>query len=206
MPARPGARPAHPARHRGWRHQHLRGAVAVQRGEPWPRLPAAAGCQPACLPMGQSVLPTGCCLCPWASEPPPPPARLPACLPAHQHNPLAPGPLLLSLLPQDTSRNDPRKRLRRFFESLYACLAKGARAVLQVYPANTDQAAMMTNAAMRAGFGGGLVVDFPHRCLLLSACCLLLAAFCLLLAACSLCVALPCLHRCCSQRGGCAAR
>ena len=140
----------------------------------------------------------------------------PACLPApppHQHNPLAPGPLLLSLLPQDTSRNDPRKRLRRFFESLYACLAKGARAVLQVYPANTDQAAMMTNAAMRAGFGGGLVVDFPHRCLLLSAfclllsaCCLLLAAFCLLLAACSLCVALPCLHRCCSQRGGCAAR
>ena len=113
----------------------------------------------------------------------------PACLPApppHQHNPLAPGPLLLSLLPQDTSRNDPRKRLRRFFESLYACLAKGARAVLQVYPANTDQAAMMTNAAMRAGFGGGLVVDFPHRCLLLSACCFLPAACCLLLSACCL--------------------
>ncbi len=34
--------------------------------------------------------------------------------------------------PQDTSKNDPRKRLRRFFETLYACLAKGARAVLQV--------------------------------------------------------------------------
>ena len=33
---------------------------------------------------------------------------------------------------QDTSKNDPRKRLRRFFESLYACLSKGARAVLQV--------------------------------------------------------------------------
>lgn len=33
---------------------------------------------------------------------------------------------------QDTSKNDPRKRLRRFFETLYACLAKGARAVLQV--------------------------------------------------------------------------
>ena len=65
--------------------------------------------------------------------------------------------------PQDTSANEPRKRLRRFFDSLYACLAKGARAVLQIYPANTEQAAMMTNAAMRAGFSGGLVVDFPHR-------------------------------------------
>lgn len=62
----------------------------------------------------------------------------------------------------DTSKNDPRKRLRRFFESLYACLSKGARAVLQIYPANTEQASMMTNAAMRAGFSGGLVVDYPH--------------------------------------------
>lgn len=62
----------------------------------------------------------------------------------------------------DTSKNEPRRRLRRFFETLYASLAKGARAVLQIYPENTDQAAMMTNAAMRAGFGGGLVVDFPH--------------------------------------------
>lgn len=35
----------------------------------------------------------------------------------------------------------------------------------QIYPANTEQASMMTNAAMRAGFSGGLVVDFPHRCL-----------------------------------------
>lgn len=34
----------------------------------------------------------------------------------------------------------------------------------QIYPANTEQASMMTNAAMRAGFSGGLVVDFPHRC------------------------------------------
>jgi 18S rRNA (guanine1575-N7)-methyltransferase len=62
----------------------------------------------------------------------------------------------------DTARNDPRRRLRRFFESLYACLTKGARAVLQVYPESTEQASMMTSAAMRAGFSGGLVVDFPH--------------------------------------------
>lgn len=62
----------------------------------------------------------------------------------------------------DASSHDPRKRLRRFFESLYGSLARGARAVLQIYPENTDQAAMMTNAAMRAGFSGGLVVDYPH--------------------------------------------
>lgn len=29
--------------------------------------------------------------------------------------------------------------MRRFFESLYASLARGARAVLQMYPENTDQ-------------------------------------------------------------------
>lgn len=62
----------------------------------------------------------------------------------------------------DASSHDPRRRLRRFFESLYASLAKGARAVLQMYPENTEQAAMITNAAMRAGFSGGLVVDYPH--------------------------------------------
>ena len=62
----------------------------------------------------------------------------------------------------DTSAHDPRKRLRRFFETLYSCLGKGARAVLQIYPKNTEQASMITNAAMRVGFSGGLVVDFPH--------------------------------------------
>lgn len=40
---------------------------------------------------------------------------------------------------QDTKRADPRKRMRRFFETLYACLAQGARAVLQMYPENADQ-------------------------------------------------------------------
>jgi 18S rRNA (guanine1575-N7)-methyltransferase len=62
----------------------------------------------------------------------------------------------------DSSAADPRKRLRRFFESLYACLTRGARAVLQIYPDGPDQAALLVGAAMRAGFGGGLVVDYPH--------------------------------------------
>lgn len=62
----------------------------------------------------------------------------------------------------DTSRADPRKRLRRFFETLYSCLRRGARAALQVYPSSPEQASMMVSAAMRAGFGGGIVVDFPN--------------------------------------------
>ena len=47
-------------------------------------------------------------------------------------------PPALSLL-QDNSKHDPRKRLKRFFETLYRCLAQGARAVLQIYPENIEQ-------------------------------------------------------------------
>jgi 18S rRNA (guanine1575-N7)-methyltransferase len=56
----------------------------------------------------------------------------------------------------------PRLRLHRFFQSLYRCLRRGARAVLQFYPDDAKQLQMITAAAMRAGFGGGLVIDFPH--------------------------------------------
>lgn len=52
--------------------------------------------------------------------------------------------------------------MRRFFDTLYSCLNRGARAVLQIYPENAIQAQSLTTAAMRAGFSGGLVVDFPH--------------------------------------------
>ncbi len=98
----------------------------------------------------------------------------------------------------DTAGADPRRRMRRFFESLYASLTRGGRAVLQarcrnapqslslrsprgsiqihkwpgqpadacvllqIYPESPAQAEMLTSAAMRAGFTGGLVVDFPH--------------------------------------------
>ena len=34
--------------------------------------------------------------------------------------------------------------------------------LLQIYPESPAQAEMLTSAAMRAGFTGGLVVDFPH--------------------------------------------
>jgi hypothetical protein len=52
---------------------------------------------------------------------------------------------------------------RAFFGSLYRCLARGARAVLQVYPENLAQRELILSFAMRAGFAGGVVVDFPHR-------------------------------------------
>ncbi|KAL1543787.1 18S rRNA (guanine1575-N7)-methyltransferase [Salvia divinorum] len=62
----------------------------------------------------------------------------------------------------DRSSHEPRLRLKAFFGSLYRCLARGARAVLQVYPENLAQRELILGSAMRAGFSGGVVVDFPH--------------------------------------------
>ncbi|KAL2461840.1 S-adenosyl-L-methionine-dependent methyltransferase superfamily protein [Abeliophyllum distichum] len=62
----------------------------------------------------------------------------------------------------DKSSHEPRIRLKAFFGSLYRCLGRGARAVLQVYPENLAQRELILGFAMRAGFSGGIVVDFPH--------------------------------------------
>ncbi|GAQ88193.1 Methyltransferase [Klebsormidium nitens] len=62
----------------------------------------------------------------------------------------------------DKTANDPRQRLKAFFQTLYRSLARGARAVLQFYPDGPKQVEMISSAAMRVGFSGGLVVDFPH--------------------------------------------
>ncbi|CAI9102887.1 OLC1v1001255C1 [Oldenlandia corymbosa var. corymbosa] len=62
----------------------------------------------------------------------------------------------------DKSCHEPRKRLKAFFDSLYRSLARGARAVFQVYPENLAQRELILGYAMRAGFAGGVVVDFPH--------------------------------------------
>uniref|UniRef100_A0A7S1TDM7 18S rRNA (guanine(1575)-N(7))-methyltransferase Bud23 C-terminal domain-containing protein n=1 Tax=Compsopogon caeruleus TaxID=31354 RepID=A0A7S1TDM7_9RHOD len=53
-------------------------------------------------------------------------------------------------------------RLNVFFASLYCVLRKGSRAVFQFYPENADQLELITSAAMRNGFSGGVVVDFPN--------------------------------------------
>jgi len=62
----------------------------------------------------------------------------------------------------DKSSHNPWKRLNVFFKSLFACLARGAKAVLQFYPENAQQMEMITTAAMKCGFTGGLLIDFPH--------------------------------------------
>eukprot|EP01121_Diplochlamys_sp_Union-15-3_P009499 TRINITY_DN2592_c0_g2_i1.p1 TRINITY_DN2592_c0_g2~~TRINITY_DN2592_c0_g2_i1.p1 ORF type:complete len:302 (+),score=65.98 TRINITY_DN2592_c0_g2_i1:50-907(+) len=62
----------------------------------------------------------------------------------------------------DTVYNIPIKRITKFFQSLYSCLARGARAVFQVYPEDPKQMELLTSCAMKAGFTGGLVVDYPH--------------------------------------------
>jgi 18S rRNA (guanine1575-N7)-methyltransferase len=53
-------------------------------------------------------------------------------------------------------------RLMSFFTSLYRCLKRGGRAALQFYPENPEQLELITSTALRCGFGGGLVVDFPN--------------------------------------------
>ncbi|KAL5767142.1 hypothetical protein ACOSP7_013713 [Xanthoceras sorbifolium] len=62
----------------------------------------------------------------------------------------------------DKSSHEPRLRLKAFFGSLYRCLARGARAVFQVYPESLAQRELILSSAMRAGFAGGVVVDYPH--------------------------------------------
>ncbi|XP_043910075.1 probable 18S rRNA (guanine-N(7))-methyltransferase [Protopterus annectens] len=62
----------------------------------------------------------------------------------------------------DKKCHSPPKRLFKFFSSLYASLARGARAVFQLYPENSEQLELITAQAMKAGFTGGLVVDFPN--------------------------------------------
>uniref|UniRef100_A0A667XM20 18S rRNA (guanine-N(7))-methyltransferase n=1 Tax=Myripristis murdjan TaxID=586833 RepID=A0A667XM20_9TELE len=62
----------------------------------------------------------------------------------------------------DKKTHSPPKRLYRFFSTLYSSLKRGARAVFQIYPENSEQLELITAQAMRAGFSGGMVVDYPN--------------------------------------------
>lgn len=53
----------------------------------------------------------------------------------------------------------PKKRLTRFFSSLYQVLRRGARAVLQFYPETAEQAILISECAATVGFAGG--GEFP---------------------------------------------
>ncbi|AYU82612.1 methyltransferase-like protein [Leishmania donovani] len=56
----------------------------------------------------------------------------------------------------------PQRRLMALFQSLYNALRRGAKAIFQFYPSNPEQVHIITRAAMKCGFDGGVVVDFPH--------------------------------------------
>jgi len=56
----------------------------------------------------------------------------------------------------------PKKRLTRFFSSLYKVLKRGGRAVLQFYPETAEQAILISECAAKVGFAGGIVVDYPN--------------------------------------------
>ncbi|XP_017757319.1 PREDICTED: probable 18S rRNA (guanine-N(7))-methyltransferase isoform X2 [Eufriesea mexicana] len=62
----------------------------------------------------------------------------------------------------DKSFYDPSKRLYKFFSTLFSCLSRTARAVFQFYPENSEQIELITTQATKAGFYGGIVVDFPN--------------------------------------------
>jgi len=62
----------------------------------------------------------------------------------------------------NSSKQTAAKRLNRFFSSLYRILKSDSRAALQFYPENDAQANLIATAASRAGFAGGIVVDYPN--------------------------------------------
>jgi 18S rRNA (guanine1575-N7)-methyltransferase len=68
------------------------------------------------------------------------------------------------LLNAETSHptSSPPHRLSRFFTTLHSALRNSSRAVFQFYPSSDDQIQLITSAAQKAGFGGGVVVDYPN--------------------------------------------
>jgi 18S rRNA (guanine1575-N7)-methyltransferase len=62
----------------------------------------------------------------------------------------------------NSSQQNPKQRLARFFSSLYSVLKRGGRAVLQFYPETPEQAVLISEAATRVGFAGGVVIDYPN--------------------------------------------
>ncbi|KAK7020442.1 putative 18S rRNA (guanine-N(7))-methyltransferase [Favolaschia claudopus] len=68
------------------------------------------------------------------------------------------------LLNAETSHptSSPPHRLTRFFTTLHSSLRNPSRAVFQFYPSSDDQIQLITSIAQKAGFGGGIVVDYPN--------------------------------------------
>lgn len=63
----------------------------------------------------------------------------------------------------ESSNTSSHRRFSRFFATLYSALKRGGKAVLQFYPETEGQSATVMAEAKKAGFGGGIVVDYPER-------------------------------------------
>ena len=61
----------------------------------------------------------------------------------------------------ESSDVSPAGRLARFFNGLYAALRRGGKAVCQFYPKNAAQRDIISGAALKAGFGAGILEDAP---------------------------------------------
>ncbi|KAM6338027.1 LOW QUALITY PROTEIN: 18S rRNA (guanine-N(7))-methyltransferase [Alca torda] len=76
--------------------------------------------------------------------------------------------LLQWLCNADKEAHSPPKRALSILLTLYTALARGSRAVLQLSPENSETGTghksleLITAQAMRAGFTGGMVVDYPN--------------------------------------------
>merc|ERR1712048_864610 len=65
----------------------------------------------------------------------------------------------------DKTGHNAWHRLLKFFSSLYKCLKFGAKIAFQFYPSGKEQLEMISNAAIKSGFSGGCVVDYPNSAL-----------------------------------------
>ena len=66
------------------------------------------------------------------------------------------------LFHSNRSYENPKKRLTRLFVTLHSALTRSARAIFQFFPSNADQIDLALACASKAGFSGGMVVDFPN--------------------------------------------
>lgn len=66
------------------------------------------------------------------------------------------------LFHSNRSFEHPKRRLTRLFVTLHSALTRSARAILQFFPSNAEQIDLALACASKAGFSGGIVVDFPN--------------------------------------------
>lgn len=66
------------------------------------------------------------------------------------------------LFHSNRSYENPKKRLTRLFVTLHSALTRSARAIFQFFPSNAEQIDLALGCASKAGFSGGIIVDYPN--------------------------------------------